>query len=345
MKSKSRYMLLPALLLAGLIFSVVASGCGDASNPPPPEEKELRVVSLSPAVSQVIVDLGMADKVVGRIMQDPALPQSVPVVSSGDIKLQPLENANPSHILVQGSRFPPGLVDFARRNEILLVRYPDAQSVEDIYKMIETRYYGEGPDGGGSIGQLLKCEGRARALYVTVSRKLRAIEGVIAAAGKPTPRVLLSYGGMGPLEACGPRTVHDQLLRDFLRSTNVLEDATTGAVTVSTEMLINLDPDVIILMRPGEPAMTSFDTDARLQPLRGVPIKAVTNRRVAIVNHDLVLLPSSSIWIVAAELGKAIHPDLADEIDRAVARIDADEQDDAPGPAQSGTGGSDQGNE
>jgi ABC-type Fe3+-hydroxamate transport system substrate-binding protein len=283
------------------------------------------VVSLSPAVSQVIVDLGMGEKIVGRNQIDPALPDSVPMVAAGynDIKLEPLSAASPTHILVQGMRFPPGLADFAEKSGILLVRYPDPRSIEDIYKMISTRYYGEGPDGGGCIGGLLDRLPEAEALSVRVLRKLRAIEEVITESGKPRQRVLLSYGGTVKLDACGPRTVHDQLLRDFLNCTNVLEDASTDAVSVSTETLTNLDPDVIVLMRPGEPAMRSIATDPRLQVVRDLPIKAVENGRVGIVTHELVLLPSSSIWIAASEIGKVIYPDLADAIDARLAQIDA----------------------
>jgi hypothetical protein len=77
--------------------------------------------------------------------------------------------------------------------------------------------------------------------------------------------------------------------------------------------LIALSPQVIILLMPEAPPPE--DDDPRLAIFAGLPIPAVTDGRITLINDPACLLPSTSIVRLAAQMARAIHPELTAEID------------------------------
>lgn len=66
---------------------------------------------------------------------------------------------------------------------------------------------------------------------------------------------------------------------------------------------------------PGAPALKDMADDPRLAGLRDLPIPAVANNRVILLNDPLVLLPDSGLDRLAASMAKAVYPDLSPSID------------------------------
>ncbi len=164
------------LLLA--MFAVV--GCADEPAAEPAQatsdDTEPRFVTVAPALSQMIVDLGLGDAIVGVAEYETAAPVGLPIVGNySDVNTEMLLATNPTHVLMMvGPGGPPGrLNDLAGRGLFALHTYPFPLSIRDIGLVL----YDELPtgSGGASLGEALGVSEKARALKMRMLRQLAAI--------------------------------------------------------------------------------------------------------------------------------------------------------------------------
>jgi len=125
------------MLRALLVLLVAAiSACDAGAERAPSEGPARRVASLSPAITATIVELGWADRLVGRTPWcDEA--KSVPVVGSlGEVDLERLAAVRPDLVLVQRAAAgpPAGLVEVARARGWRLQEVP-CTSLDDVRRM------------------------------------------------------------------------------------------------------------------------------------------------------------------------------------------------------------------
>jgi vitamin B12 transport system substrate-binding protein len=276
-----------------------------------------RLVTIAPALSQMVVDLGLADEIVGVAEYETAAPPGLPVVGNYNaVSTEILLSIRPTHVLMMvGPGGPPGrLSGLAKDGLFELHTFPFPLSIGDIGRVL----YDEAPaDGAGpSLGEALGVPGRAMALKMRMLRELAAIGSLTADLDKPTVLLVI---GTGPVMVSGPGTVHDELL-GFAGALNAAGDATVTAPEYGRESLLALSPQVILFLQPDSPGLK--DGDPRLASFAGLPIPAMEDGRVSVINDPLVLLPSTSITRICAEMAKAIHPEVARQIDRAMAEID-----------------------
>ncbi|MHC4990830.1 MAG: substrate-binding domain-containing protein [Planctomycetota bacterium] len=88
-----------------LAAATLVAGCRDAEpRSAGAASDELRVVSISPAISRTLVDLGLEEAVIGRTPFCAALAPGIPVVGDQKhIDYETLVRLDPSHVLVQES--------------------------------------------------------------------------------------------------------------------------------------------------------------------------------------------------------------------------------------------------
>ncbi|MFW5681616.1 MAG: hypothetical protein ACOC1G_01295, partial [Phycisphaeraceae bacterium] len=123
-----------------------------------------------------------------------------------------------------------------------------------------------------------------------------------------------------PVMALGPGgPVHD-LLR-IAGGANAAAASGVPAPTYDREKLAALDPEVLIVLSPGGPPLGDPNRDARLTAFRRLPIPAVERGRVYLINDPLVLLPSTSMLDVAAELTSLLHPELSPAVERVLREV------------------------
>ena len=306
-----------ALLLI-LLVGLFSTGCDNQSSPasPPPDANAAqtdgpRLVTLAPALSQMLVDLGLSDAIVGVSEHDAAAPPGLPIVGNYTaVDTEALLAVKPTHVLMMAgpAGAPPRLRELAEQGLFKLSVFPFPLSVPDIERVLVDDTQNDQPDLGSSLG----VTQQAMALKLKLLKQLAAIQS--ATADQPKPNVLLVLGTQPTVLASGPGTVHNELL-DFAGGLNAAADATVTAPEYDRESLIALHPDVILLLMPNAPALK--DNDPRLAVFEGLPIPAVEHKRIYLLNDPLVLLPSTSVAGVCAEMAKAIHPDLTDAIDNA----------------------------
>lgn len=267
----------------------------------------MRVVSLSPALTQMVVDLKATGLLVAVAENDAAAPAGLPTVGNFiNIDREALLAASPTHVLMMTGKegVPAHLASLARTQGFRLCAYAYPDSIVDVGNILC------GPDDSVSAVLLRQMEGlelRETGFYL----KLGRIDELVGERDRP--RVLLVIN-LNPLMASGRQTVLNDVLLFMLKGDNAAEDLTGSAPILDREMLLQAAPDVVLLLIPGEPPLRAVAEDPRLAIFRGLDIPAVTNDRIVLIDDPLVLLPSTSLVRVGIAMAKAIHPDVADRI-------------------------------
>ncbi len=301
-----------------LLLVFITAGCADDSPSPPIAEEfndaRPRLVTVAPALSQMIVDLGLSDAIVGVAEYETAAPPGLPIVGNyNDVNTEMLLSTNPTHVLMMvGPAGPPArLRDLADQGLFALHTFPFPLSIQDIGQVL----YNEVPDKdtAPSLGESLGVPQTAMALKMRMLHQLAAIGSLTSPLDKPSVLLVI---GTGPVMVCGPGTVHDELL-GFAGALNAAADATVTAPEYDRESLLTLSPQVVLFLQPNAPELQQ--DDPRLAWFADLPIPAIQTGRVYVINDPLALLPSTSITRICADIAKAIHPEIAEQIDQVMA--------------------------
>lgn len=297
-------------LIVCLGFVVAGFGCEDRSyTRPDPQTK--RVVSLSPAITQILIDLDQAERLVGVAANDPAAPDGLPVLGRfPDVDYEALVQAQPTDVFIQpsGGNVPDRLLELSREHGWRLHTY-QFRNVKDV---LDALYDPTATNQYKQIGGALDIPLTAGDLAARIQERLEALAKLTAE--EKAPRVLLLHA-LDPPGAVGPKTFLDDLLA-FAGGLNVLFDAEEDYPVLDRETIVALKPDVIILLGQS-------GSDALPPLLKGLDIPAVRDKNIGYLDDPLALLPSSSMPRVTAKLTKLLHPTLADRVDRIMQHDDA----------------------
>ena len=278
-------------LLAAASAPVAQRGTGPAGVP-------RRIVSLVPATTEMLFDMGQGARVAG--------------VGSYD-------------------RFPPEVEKLPRLGglldpsvEQLIALKPDLAIVydtqADLRRQLERAgipmflYRHEGlADIGVTMRELGQRIGATDSAVAAVSRlesQLTAIRTRVA--GRTRPRTLLVFGRQpGSLRGInasgGYGFLHD--LVELSGGSDALGDLKQAAVSMSTEMVLARAPDAIIEVHYGASlAAQQVERERRVwDALPSVP--AVRNRRIYLLSGDEFVVPGPRVVVAARRFAETLHPD------------------------------------
>ncbi|MFI4859598.1 MAG: ABC transporter substrate-binding protein [Phycisphaerales bacterium JB063] len=311
----------PALRRAGAALLVLwclafCVSCGGSPTPPSTDDSStqaLRIVSLSPAVTRMIIDMGGRDLLVG-VAQHDDVSLGLPVCGNYlDPDVERILSLEPDLILTESGVQPTSarLAELEMAGVFEVVALPHMESVGDVADALTHPEHG--------LGVLLNMPDAAQHARERLDARLALIAELVE--DRPRPRVLMLLT-TDPLGAIGGGVTHDQLLA-MAGGDNVLADADAGYVLIDRQMLIDdLRPDVILLIDPNGAALR--EGDDRLRSLEGLPIPAMTDSRVVVIDHPQALLPSTSLPELLGQMVVGLHPDLAQAVGRALSLEAAD---------------------
>ena len=271
-----------------------------------------RVVSLAPALTQLIVELGAASELVGVAEYDTLAPKGLPVVGNFlDVNGEALITARPTLVITMTGKggVPARLSELSQAVGFEVVSVASPESVREIDAALRI------------VARAMDREQRGEELSERLHQQIAAIKRVTAE--QPRLRVLLVIG-TGPIMASGPGTVLDELL-SLAGGINAAGGSPVRAPTFDREGLLSARPDVIVMLTPGGAPLGPIETDARLAELRGLEIPATQSGRVLQINDPLTHVPGTNVVRTIALLAKALHPSLAQQIDDALRAIDVRE--------------------
>ncbi|MEM8783903.1 MAG: ABC transporter substrate-binding protein [Planctomycetota bacterium] len=287
-----------AIALAGLLAFLV--GC----SPEPPQSggdpDQLRIVSFMPSATRIVVDLGLADRIVGVAEHDAAAPtvnadgNPMPIVGHFmDVDAEKLIALRPTHVIFPVTREaePAMMSTLVKRTAATLIAepYPDNYATA----MLATARLGRALGRASAAYQL---EARLRRETSRTSDAALVLRRAAERRGD-VPGVLLAFT-IDPVVASGTGSVNDELLA-FAGADNALGDTAASAVTLDREALIDIDPDVVVLLLPGA---NDAEAAEKAAWFNGLPIAAVRSGRVHTLTDPQVLLPATNLPEVLAQL-------------------------------------------
>jgi len=286
-------LLVAIALVAGLPTARAEYRVGRAARAPS------RIVSLVPAVTEMLYEMGAGGKLVAVSSYDtypPAVKQLPSVGALLDPNVERILSLKPDLVVVYGSQ--TDLKAQLARAGIGVFDYRHA-GLADVTATIR------------SLGARTGDGATADALAERIERGLDDIRGRVR--GRPRPRTLLVFGrerlALRGLYASGGIGFLADML-DAAGGTNVFADIKIQAVQASTEQILARGPQVILETRAANSAFPTGDRDAELnvwKVLAAVP--AVRNQRVLFLFDDRIVIPGPRVVEGTAVMARALHPE------------------------------------
>lgn len=250
-----------------------------------------RIVSLCPSLTEILYFLGLGDRVVGvtRFSNYPKEACSKPKVGS-------YINLNVEKIISLSPDLLVGTVDGNRRETVTLLDQPGIPvflvNPRDVMETLETIE---------TLGRLCRVADKARSRTMELRKRIEQVRQ--KAAYREKPRVFVQIN-LRPIITVNQNTfVHDLIC--LAGGINIFGDEPITYPKVSLEEVIVRKPQIIIIAtmeRGGE-----FD-EARKEWMKWKSIPAVKDKRIHLVDSDLVNRPSPRIVEGLEQMAEFIHP-------------------------------------
>ena len=264
-----------------------AASAGRSTDGAPPAT--LRIVSLSPALTRMAVDLGAGAAIVGRSSFCTDVDASLPV--AGDLMMVDYERLlelRPTLILRQAPRDEADarLTELARRREWNVLTVRSLDGLADIRQVL------------GELARAITRDDAAPG--ARAAERAAQLEERMERALAPPPGGF--RGGVLLLHSIDPAGVFGRgsYLGDVLEALgaqNVAPVERWGSM--SLEDIVRLDPDAIVLVRSGaDPAQP----ERAFGPLLRLDLAAVRDGRLGVLTADGAMMPSTAVIGAAQEL-------------------------------------------
>lgn len=257
-----------------------------------------RIISLVPAVTEMLFAMGAGSDVVGVSSYDtfpPEVKTRPQVGALVDPDFERILTLRPDLVIVYATQ--DDLLARLDRSRIPMFRYQHA-TLADITKTMR--------DLGVRIGR----PAAGQQLAVEVDRGLDAVRAGVA--GQPRPRTALIFGReAGSLRSIwasgGYGFLHDLL--EVAGGTDVFADIHRESLQVSTEVMLARAPDVIVEIHPTSTSWTREAIQREIRVWQGMPsLPAVARQRIAILADDRLFVPGPRVAEAAQLIAQAIHP-------------------------------------
>ena len=275
---------------------LILSGC-DRSARPEADRSGPRLVSISPAVTDLLVRMDLGSSLVG-VSSYCRWPKGAPgrkppvVGNVTGMNYEALLRVSPTVVLMQidPQRIPQRLRDLARRENfsVLSIQLETLADLERVTRELAT---------------LCSRAAAAEDLLARVSAGLDEVRRKVQ--GRPRPAVLFAIS-TNPTIIAGRGTFIDELIRTA-GGRNVAARVGTGYIRVDKEAILHLKPDVVIeaLACAPNPGIEHKAT-AYWSSLTTLP--AVKTDRVHILFDPTMTIPGATVARSARRLTQLIHP-------------------------------------
>jgi len=292
--------LAPGLLLAAAVFGCDADRALERAPLSSPEASgfvvdsrdrplstsapRARVVSLVPALTDIVLALGAAHQIVGRTRFDTDVRlERVPSVGGTvDANVEAILDAAPDIVITWADVDVRGLTETLESFDVS-VYAARSHSVADFAR--HTR----------ALGALLGRGAEADSLIRKIDAGLEAVRDPVADSVRPT---VLFVIWPRPLVTTGSGTFVDELIR-LVGARGAFDDLDEPWPTVSIEAVLERDPDLIVIA--SEDAHGAVPSWIGRHPLWG-GLSAVREGRVHLVDGDLFNRPGPRMDVAAGQL-------------------------------------------
>lgn len=255
-----------------------------------------RVVSYAPAITELLVDLGYGDRIVAitsydkgdGVVGEPKVFDMVNPDMEGLLVLEP-DLILVGELTAEGGADP--LIEF-RKMGTTVASFPTANTIADIYLDLEF------------MGELLGEKETADALVQDMKRQIAEISAITDKI-EDKKSVYFEISPAPYMYSTGDETYLNQMI-SIAGGENVFADDQTSWISVTDEMVIAANPDVII-------TNVTYVDDAveEIEKRNGWgDITAIKNGEVFLVENNPTSLPTRNILTGIREMAKDMYPEL-----------------------------------
>lgn len=283
--------------LVALLTSALSAGLMQPRAIAAPQNRPTRIVSLIPAVTEMLFAIGAGPQVVAVSSFDEYPPQvrTLPRVGALlDPDLERILSLRPDLVIVYESQ-----TDFRRQLERASVPtyvYKHA-GLADVFETMT------------GVGARIGRKDEAAAAVKQITDHLARIRSRVQ--GRPKPGTLLVFGR----DALALRGIYASggvgFLNDMLNAaggTNVFGDVLKQSVQATTELILARHPDVIVEFRAGSLTDTIRQREIGVwRALASLP--AVRNRRISILADPRTVVPGPRVAEGTELIARVLHPE------------------------------------
>jgi iron complex transport system substrate-binding protein len=276
-----------------LAMTLAAAGARAIAAPPQ------RVVSLIPAVTEMLFAMGEGSRLIGVSSYDRYPPEVLRIKPVGgllDPSAEAILSLKPDLVVVYATQVE--LKQRLERAGIPFFSY-EHRALGDITSTIR------------AIGKRIESPSRADSLANDIEQRVAMIRASVARLKRP--RTMLVFGRepdslRNIVASGGYGFLHDML--DAAGGDDVFADIKQQSVQVSMEMILARRPEVIVELRYGG-SVTSTGAVREMRAWDGLTaVPAVRSRRVHVLVGDEFVVPGPRVVDAIRKLARAIHPEI-----------------------------------
>jgi iron complex transport system substrate-binding protein len=279
-----------------VLAMLLVAGCDSGLPTPaePAEKSAVRIASLSPAATDLLLAMNAGPRLVAVSNYDAARDDASHLPRVGDyqtVDWEKLAGLKPTVMIVQGrpERMPAGLL-------------PRAQSLGTGVVNIQIDSLGDIYAAASVLGNALEAPANAQALIGRIRGKLDAVRQRVK--DKPKVRALIVVDTSGQYVA-GHTTFLSDLL-EIAGGENVVPTESGPWPSLDREMLLSLKPDVILQLLPSASPQVIDKAKATWPALSDLP--AVKNGRVYQLTEWYIHQPGARVGDTAELFADKLHP-------------------------------------
>ncbi len=284
-----------------LTFGLLAACGGPAVRDRGPASATIpqRIVSLVPAVTEMLYAIGAGPQIVGVSSFDTYPPEvnALPRVGALiDPDLERIISLKPDLVVISQSQ--PELGAQLKSAGVATFAY----ALGDLANVARTIHL---------LGTVTGHEREASAVVAGLEARLEAVRKLVK--GRPKVRTLLVFSRQpGSLREIyvsgGTGFLHDLL--DLSGGENVFAGVKREAVQATTEAILTAAPEVIVEFRPGPPLSPSEIARERQSWNALSTVPAVRTGRVSVLVGDELVVPGARVADTAERLARVLHPEV-----------------------------------
>ena len=261
-----------------------------------------RIVSLVPAVTEILVSIGADSQLIG-------------IGSFDQIPIGPNQDSSVTRV---GGLLDPNVERIFTLRPDLVILYDTQTDLRSQLEKASIPILTYTHEGLAEVSDMIRLLGirtghstEAETIATELEASLVAIQRRVA--GRPKPRTLLVFGR----EPLTLRNVYASggigFLQDMLEvagGNNVFSEIDSENVSqVSSESILSAAPEIIIEIRYGENLPRNIVEDERAVWTQLSTLPAVRNNRIYFVTGNRFVVPGPRVAQATEELARMIHPD------------------------------------
>ena len=305
---KKIFFVLAMLLAAGTM--VFAGGAKEASlpsidltmdragTPITLPAKVERIVSMAPSTTEILIDLGVADKIIAadtNSQKDGLLKQNIPYFDMMKPDAEKLIALKPDVVFISGMSNAKGNTPFSPLIDagICVVNIPSSSSIEAVY--LDIAY----------IAAVVKQEEKGAKIIANMKKEIEAVRKKGAAIAQDKKKTVYFEIGAAPyMYSLGTGTFINEMI-EIIGAQNILADQKSW-IAVSDEMVLAKDPDVILTNVNYIPN----PIDEIMARSGWASLKAIKGKNVFGIDTNSSSRPNHNIIKALKEMAKAVYPEI-----------------------------------